>query len=264
MRAAAGREIEVADVDDAQFIALGGRKFAQAQLPCFFASHETDVDRAILEDDFVGHAFRRLNLLFAQSWCIEVDGAVVVRHVKGYGRNIEETNERRRQHVLAGVLLYVVAAAGGVDLSVDTGSGLEILHGLDVVNDAAVFRVGHFSDAEFRVSVRSIDGGDPSRVVDLAAAGGIERTAVENQGGTWGVEDFADFGVEVVKEGVVVVETVGHRNRLFNHRGHGGTRSKIPSNWQKAVLSGKLFAQDPDVPFIKGIEHLIDCILTIL
>src|ERR1035437_9461887 len=54
VRAAAGRDIEVADVDEAEFVALGGREFAQAKLPCFVARHEADVDGTVLEDDLVG------------------------------------------------------------------------------------------------------------------------------------------------------------------------------------------------------------------
>ena len=66
-------------------------------------------------------------------------------------------------------------------------------------------------------------GGDPASVEDLAAAGGIERAPVENQGRTGAVLQFADLGIEVVEEGVVVVEAVGHGSRIYsNHMGHGG------------------------------------------
>ncbi len=114
--------------------------------------------------------------------------------------------------MLSGVLLHVVAAACGIDLAVDAGSGLEgfslriVQRGFEVVHDSAVFRVGDFGDSEFGVCVRS----DPSGVEYLAAAGGIEGGAVENERRARGVEDFADFGVEVVEERIVVVEACGH------------------------------------------------------
>ena len=72
------------------------------------------------------------------------------------------------------------------------------------MDDVAVFSVGDFGHAEFGF-VRD----QPASVVDLAAAGGVEGGAVENDGWTRGFEDGADFGVEVVEEGIVIVETVG-------------------------------------------------------
>ena len=51
--------------------------------------------------------------------------------------------------------------------------------------------------------------------MNLASAGGVEGGAVENECGTWRVNDVAHFGVEVVEEGVVVVEALGHSERLF-------------------------------------------------
>ena len=62
--------------------------------------------------------------------------------------------------MLSGVLLHVVAAAGGVDFAVDAGSGLQIFQwGIEVVDDLAVFGVGDFGDAKFRVGI----GRDRSR-----------------------------------------------------------------------------------------------------
>ena len=53
--------------------------------------------------------------------------------------------------MLSRVLLHVVAAAGGIDLAVDAGSGLNIFDGgIEVVNNMAVFGVSGFGDAEFR------------------------------------------------------------------------------------------------------------------
>ena len=55
---------------------------------------------------------------------VEVDRAVVVGHVERDGGHVEEADEGGGEHVLSGVLLHVVAAAGGVDLAADAGSGL--------------------------------------------------------------------------------------------------------------------------------------------
>ena len=117
--------------------------------------------------------------------------AIIVGHVERNRRNAEETNERGREHVLAGVLLHVIAAAGGVNLAVDAGSGLqgslvEIALGFEVVDDAAIFGVGDFGDAELAGARR-----EPSRIVNLASAGGIERGAVENERGAGRVNDVA-------------------------------------------------------------------------
>jgi hypothetical protein len=84
--------------------------------------------------------------------------------------------------------------------------------GFEVVDDVAVFGVGDLGDAKFGGGVFS---GEPAGVVKLAAAGGIEGGAVENERGTRGFEDWVDFGVEVVEEGVVVVEAVGHGKLSF-------------------------------------------------
>jgi hypothetical protein len=51
------------------------------------------------------------------------------------------------------VLLHVIAAANGVNLAVDTGSGLqgslvEIALCFEIVDDAAIFGVGDFGDAK--------------------------------------------------------------------------------------------------------------------
>ena len=90
------------------------------------------------------------------------------------------------------------------------------------MDDASVFGVSNFRDFELGVG-----GGDRAGVEDLAAAGGIERGAVEHECWTRAFDDFAHFRVEVVEEGVVIVETVGHGDRfLFNHRGHKKKRNR--------------------------------------
>jgi len=68
--------------------------------------------------------------------------------------------------------------------------------GFEVVDDVAVFGVGDFGDAEFDGGVFR---GKPSGVVNLAAAGGIEGGAVENERGR-GFRGLNGLGVEVVEE----------------------------------------------------------------
>jgi hypothetical protein len=126
--------------------------------------------------------------------------------VEGDGGKVEEVDEGGGENVLGGVLLHVIAPAGGIDLTVDAGSGLKVSQGsIEVMDDAAVFGVGDFGDTKFVVA-----GEEGAGIVDLASAGGIEGGPVENDGGTRGFEDGVDFGVEVVEEGIVVVEAVGH------------------------------------------------------
>ena len=108
--------------------------------------------------------------------------------------------------MLTGVLLHVVATARGVDLAANAGSRFQVDRSFEIVDQLAILVLGDFGDAKFGVWV----GGDPAGIEDLAAAGRIERRLVENNAGTWGFEHFADFGVEIVEEGIVVVETRGH------------------------------------------------------
>ena len=51
---------------------------------------------------------------------------------------------------------------------------------------------------------------------DLSVAGGVKGGAVEDERRTRAVGEFADFGVEVVEEGVVVVEAGGHGQHYLN------------------------------------------------
>jgi hypothetical protein len=111
------------------------------------------------------------------------------------------------------VLLHVVTAAGYIDFAMDARAGLEVLQqrvfyrSFQVVDYVAVFSVGYLGYAEFVVVVGY---GDVAGVVDLAAAGGIEGSAVENYGWARSFEDFSYFCFEVVEKGIGVVEAVGH------------------------------------------------------
>ena len=143
----------------------------------------------------------------ADDYCsIDLDAPIIVGHVERNRGHIEQPHEGSGEDVLSGMLLHVVTATGGVDLAMDAASGLEVSERrFEVVNDSPVFRVGHFGDAEFLAT-----GNNPTRVVDLAAAGGIEGRAIKDYGRTVSSGKLFDFGIEVVKEGIVVVEAVGH------------------------------------------------------
>jgi hypothetical protein len=74
------------------------------------------------------------------------------------------------------------------------------------VDNSAVFGVGNFADANFVIPVR----GDPARVEHLTPTRGIESGAVKNQSRTRAIENILDLGVEIVKEGIVIIEACGH------------------------------------------------------
>ena len=113
------------DIDEAEFDPVRPEEFYAGQVPCFLASDEANIDGTILQDDFIGEAFGGFDLLFGECRGIEVDRAVVVGHMEGDGRNVEEADECGGKDMLSGVLLHVVAAAGGVDLAADFGARLQ-------------------------------------------------------------------------------------------------------------------------------------------
>ena len=85
------------------------------------------------------------------------------------------------------------------------------------MDDAAVCCVGNFGHGELFIT-----GQNDSPVVYLAAAGGIERSPVQDYPRLWAFRDLPNFGVEVVEERVVVIEALCHAQIIFHHRGHRG------------------------------------------
>src|ERR1700758_2521088 len=82
------------------------------------------------------------------------------------------------------------------------------------MNDPPVFCVSYLGDSEFLVA-----GNDPAGVVDLPSAGRIKGGTIEDYSGTAGRWEFLNFGFEVVEEGIVVVEAVGHGSEFIkNHK----------------------------------------------
>ena len=120
------------------------------------------------------------------------------------GLRAEEFFEGGGEDVLPGVLLAMVAAAGGVDAAVDFGVRREFA--FDQVEDLGL--VGGFLDGGNRklAAVGQKDAG----VEDLSAGGGIESGAVEDDGAASVVlADGDDGGIEFEQRGVVVVEAGG-------------------------------------------------------
>src|SRR3954471_10384697 len=74
VRAAAGADVQVVDVDEAEFVAFSRRELAQPELPCVLGSHEADLYRAILEDDFVGEALGGFDLIFGDRRRVQING----------------------------------------------------------------------------------------------------------------------------------------------------------------------------------------------
>jgi len=128
VRATTGRQIEVGNVDQPEFVAFGRRYLPQAQLPCFFTRDKTDIDGTILQDDFVGETLSGFDLFLGQAQSIKVDGAIIVGHVERYRRHIEEADESGGQDVLSRMLLHVIAPPDNVDFTSDTASRSQLFY----------------------------------------------------------------------------------------------------------------------------------------
>jgi len=172
--ASTGVQVKVADVDQPQLLARGGRNLAHAHGAGLFGGGVANFHGAIVGDDLVGQPFGGFELLRTEFGGREVDGAGVVAHVERYGGKVEEPLESSRNHMLAGMLLHVIAAPVSVNLSLNqlsrsqpVGGGLEDMQylavGFDLANVGYLqpFAAGrHFENAGIGV---------------LPAAGGIKR-----------------------------------------------------------------------------------------
>src|SRR5216683_293100 len=78
--------------------------------------------------------------------------------------------------------------------------------------------------------------------MNLAAAGWVESGAVENDRRAWSFDHRVNFGVEVVKKGIAVVEAVGHGDvviRLLSRIGAEGPGYQV---WASLAAAGNLDA----------------------
>ena len=107
--------------------------------------------------------------------------------------------------MLARVLLHMIATPGGIDAAVNRGSHSERLSG-EMQNTAVIF-IRNFGNRYFPLVLEL----QPSGIVNLASAGGIESRTVENNCVlALALNGFDDAGIEGVEERVVVVEAVSH------------------------------------------------------
>ena len=136
---------------------------------------------------------------------VDDDGA----EVKALGPRAGEPVERRREHVLAGVLLHVLEAARPVDRARGTRS-LAAASRFDHVQDRAVVPIDDVDDAR---------AAERAGVERLAAGCRIERGAVEHDGRRPSCAPTPTIcGVELGQVRIGVVETLGHDGRTSTGR----------------------------------------------
>jgi len=165
--AAAGRQVEPFDVDQSQRSAA--RRFlAQRQRRGFFGRHEADRHRTVFPHHAVGFGFGG-GELGRRQLAFQVDGGRVRAQVEAQRPRAAHAQNRRGQHVLSGVLLHVIEAAGPIDLAVDVLAWCQTRL-LDDVSDPAVFLIEHIDDPQ---------AAQCPGVERLTAGGGIEGRPVE-------------------------------------------------------------------------------------
>jgi len=124
--------------------------------------------------------------------------------------------------MLSRVLLHVVATPAGIDRTMNSSSRSQGLP--SEVQNTAVFLVRDFRNRYFPL----VHQHQPAGIVYLAAAGGIKRSAVENDGMfALALNRFDDLGIEGVKKRVVIVETVSHEKRFAIASGNNTSDESI-------------------------------------
>jgi hypothetical protein len=101
--------------------------------------------------------------------------------MKGNRGEVEKTDKRRREDMLARMLLHVMAATVNVNQTVNAASLLNRSCIFENVEDLSVVS---FDDFGYAQSVAFVRRKEPARVENLAAAGGIEGGAIQNDGKT--------------------------------------------------------------------------------
>ena len=222
MSTAAGAEIDAANFDEAQGVMGGFGNLADSHFARLLGRSLVDQDLAIIPDELVGVALRLHQLGGTEVVGFQIDGGGFIAQVKADGGRIEHLEEGSREDVLSGVLLHVILAAVHVDEAAHAeGQRQGRVEMLDNVQNGAVgFVLEDLGNGEFRqrrgLAGFSRDELDPAGIEGLAAAGGIERGAIQQQGVT-SVGEFADAGDgggEVEEKRVLVVEALGHIRNL--------------------------------------------------
>jgi hypothetical protein len=207
MRAAARRQVERFDVDQPER-AAAKRLFPQRQARRLVCVGEPDRHRPILPDEAVRVGFRGRNLRRRQL-ARHVDRRRLGAEMKAHRAHAKQFVDRRRQHVLAGVLLHVIEAPRPIYRAADR---LSVVQGpwslvrpwswVQDVRDRPVFLVDHIDNAKVA---------QPPGVERLAAGCGIERGAVEDHAEAFRRAVHAHHGgVERLEVRIGVVEASGH------------------------------------------------------
>ena len=124
VRAAARRQIVALHVDDPERAASLGL-LAQRQRGRLGFADEPDPDRAVLPDDAVGLGFPRRNRRGGQI-DRQVHRGDDRAEVEPHRARVVQTIERRREEVLAGVLLHVIEPAPAIDHAADTTAHFDL------------------------------------------------------------------------------------------------------------------------------------------
>ncbi len=119
MGTAAGIQVEVLDINEPQLGALRRRNLAHAHGPRFIGGGKANSHRPVVEDNFVGQLLGRRDLRGRERVGREIDGATLIAHVKRHSCKTVELFKCGRQHVLARVLLHVIAPPLDVDGAFD-------------------------------------------------------------------------------------------------------------------------------------------------
>ncbi len=198
MRAAARGEVVVGDVHEAQHPGASGL-LAQRQRRRLLGGDEPHAHLAVLPHHTVGVVFGGGDLL-RRHRTAEVDGGARAAEMEAFSARPADRLERRRQHVLPGVLLHVVESTRPVDGPVHARSDVE--RTIDEMHEPAILVIDHVDDGP---------SAEPPEIVRLPAGGRIERRGRQchREAITRG-RTGRDVGVELRLAGVGVVEAVGH------------------------------------------------------
>ena len=205
MSSAAGRQVEIADLDEAQR-PLADWLLAKRQPRGFACRYEAHRDLAIFPDDvirFVNGSFELVRCRFAR----QVDRGHLGAHVKAGGSILEEPIECGRQHMLTRVLLHVIEPANPVDLASYTCTRRD--RRTHHVNDVIVLIDG----------LDNVDRPETTGVEGLPAGCGIERRAIEcDERAPVTLADARHRRLERTARRLGVVDALGHRRKAGSRR----------------------------------------------
>jgi hypothetical protein len=153
----------------------------------------------VTKNDLIGQLFRCPNLFRGNRRAVKVDRTCIGAKVKGNGPQSGDALEGLRQHVLAGVLLGVVAAASRVDRADDftarqrSGSIQQVVDCVTSVND-----VGDWHALE------------PAEIIRLTTGRWIKGGSVElNRYRSVPRDDGDDSRAKLQQPAVMIVKTLG-------------------------------------------------------